>query len=60
MCVFFWYIYFIYSFIYVFLAVLGLHGCMGFFSLVGASGVYYLAVALGLLIAMTSLGEHRL
>ena len=39
---------------YLFLAVLGLHCCVGF-SLVVASGDYCLVVVLGLLIAVASL-----
>ena len=42
------------NFIYLFLAVLGLHCCAGF-SLVVATGDYSLVVVLGLLIAVASL-----
>ena len=59
MCVFLVYIFYL----FIHLCIFGCAGpswLHGFFSLVGASGVYSLAVALGLLIAMTSLGEHRL
>ena len=46
--------------IYLFLAVLGLHYCVGF-SLVAVRGRYSLAVVHGLLIAVASLvAEHGL
>ena len=44
---------------YLFLAVLGLHGYRGF-SLVVVSGAYSLVEVLRLLIAVAFLGEHRL
>ena len=50
----------IFHFIYLFLAVLGLH-CWSGFSLVAASGGYSLVVACRLLIAVVSpVAEHRL
>ena len=49
---------FIYLFIYLFLAVLGLHCCVGF-SVVAASGSYSVAVP-RILIGGASLVEHRL
>ena len=49
------------KFIYLFLAVLGLHGCVGFFFLVAASGGYSQVAGCRLLIAVASLvAEHRL
>ena len=51
---------FLYNFIYLFLAVLGLHCCSGF-SLVVASRAYSLVAVHGLLTAVASLvAEHRL
>ena len=50
----------IYTFVYLFMAMLGLCGCVGF-SLVAASNGYSLVVVHGLLIAVASLvAEHRL
>ena len=45
--------------LYLFMAVLGLHCCLGF-SVVGASGSCFLVAVRGLLIAVASLVEHRL
>ena len=51
---------FVYSFIYLFLTLLGLHCCTGF-PLVVASGGSSLAVVCGLLIAVASLvAKHQL
>ena len=47
------------NFVYLFLAVLGLHCCSGF-SLVAESGGYFLVVMSGLLIAVAPLVELRL
>ena len=52
---------FLILFIYLFLAVLGLHCCVGFFLLVAASGGYSQVAGCRLLFAMASLvAEHRL
>ena len=52
--------FYFYLFIYLFLAVLGLHRCAGM-SLVSVSGGYSLVVMRRLLIAVASLAaEHRL
>ena len=48
------------NFMYLFLAVLGLHCCMGFSTVLG-SGVSFLVVLLGLLTVVASpVAEHRL
>ena len=51
--------FFFFNFIYLFLAVLDLRCCAGF-SLAAASKAYSPVVMCGLLIAVTSLVEHRL
>ena len=53
--------FYIILFIYSFVAVLGLHCCVGIFPLVVASSGYFLVAVLGLLTAVASLvAEHRL
>ena len=50
---------YLFSQLFMFLAVLGLRCCMGF-SLIAVSRGYFLVAVFNLLIVVTSLVEHRL
>ena len=55
----FWKKMYLFSQLFMFLAVLGLRCCMGF-SLIAVSRGYFLVAVFNLLIVVTSLVEHRL